>query len=211
MRAAVRRSRLVHRGIILACALLIPAPIYGQPLDGGTPRTRDPVAASPFEGFFLGYAANAPKQGLGLTYGRVRADRWGLYLDVKVSVDVPGSATDDYYEDLTAAVAEAWGHALRDEKTGYFSLNVGTTRAVGRALALYGAVGLSAVQRYARYYDPDLLLGIDGLYWIDAEEQELRPNVMVGALMRPAGRLLLQLGVERVPRGVTIGAAWLTR
>jgi hypothetical protein len=174
------------------------------------PATAEAQAAGgePDASYFLGYSVNLPHQEVGFAYGRIRKQRWGLYVDVKVSVGVPGSASNDYLEDITVPIAEAWGHTLRATKTGYFSLNVGTTRRVGSRLTVYGGVGLCAVQDYSQYYDASLLLGVDGTYWIDGAEEDVRSNFMLGALIPVTSSALLQVGAESLPRGVTVGLHW---
>ncbi len=163
----------------------------------------DPVSS------FLGYSGNFPDQELGFVYGRIRDQQWGFYIDVKVSIGVPGSASSDYYEDITVSIAEALGHTQRAEKTGYFSLNMGITRRLGRRLAVYGGLGLCGVQPYRKYHDPSLMFGSDGEYWIDGAEQAVRTNLMLGALYPASSSILVQLGVETLPVGLTIGLAWL--
>ena len=101
------------------------------------------------DSYYLGYSGNLPHQEFGLAYGRIREQRWGIYIDVKVSIGVPGSASSDYYEDITVPIAEAWGHTQQAEKTGHFSLNIGTTRRLGSRLAVYGGIGLCSGQPYS--------------------------------------------------------------
>ena len=162
----------------------------------------------PFSSFF-GYSANLPDQEMGFSYGEILDQRWGIYIDVKISIGVPGSASSDYREDMTVAIAEELGHMWQAEKTGYFSLNLGTTRWLGSRLAAYGALGLCAVQPYSQWDDPTGLFGPEGGYWIDTKKQSIRANLMVGALYPVSSRILLQLGVESLPRGLTIGLGWL--
>jgi len=160
---------------------------------------------------FVGYSANLPDQVVGFSYGEILHQRWGIYIDVKISVGVPGSASSDYREDMTVVIAEALGHTWQAEKTGYFSLNLGTTRWMGSRLAVYGGLGLCAVQPYSQYHDPSGLFGPEGGYWIDTKEQSIRTNLMLGALYPVSSRILLQLGVETLPRGITVGLGWLVQ
>ena len=168
-------------------------------------------AAIPLLSSFFGYSANLPDQKVGLAFSEILDQRWGIYIDVKISTGVPGSASSDYHEDMTVEIAEALGHTQQAEKTGYFSLNLGTTRRLGSRLAVYGGLGLCAVQPYRQYLDPSGLFGSDEGYWIDEKEQSIRANLLVGALYPVSSRILLQVGVETLPAGFTIGLGWIFR
>lgn len=84
------------------------------------------------------------------------------------------------------------------------------TQRVARRLTVYGGIGICAVQVYRKYFDPALLLGSNGEYWIDGAAEERRTNFLAGVLVPVSPRIQVQAGVETMPRGFTIGLAWLT-
>ena len=99
-----------------------------------------------------------------------------------------------------------FGDQCFQEKSDWLSINFALVYAVSGELALYGGAGYTRETNYREYFDNSQTRGELGFYWIsDPDASGNRVNVLGGVFMRMGPHVLLQMGVEAQPKGVTIG------
>ncbi|MFW5950958.1 MAG: hypothetical protein ACOCVZ_02440 [Gemmatimonadota bacterium] len=161
-------------------------------------------------GYALGYVGNAPRLVVGgSAHVLLPGSRFGLYADAKF--DLTSSPVNAHVrEGVTRADVEAEGldQWFRDERV-WRSFNAGLVFAAGEDSRFYAGVGYARHQRYSEFHDRTLQRGDAGVYWVeDPEGSGSTMNVLVGTYFRVADPLLVQFGVETVPRGFTLGLSF---
>lgn len=146
-------------------------------------------------GWWLGYAANAPRQllGAGTAFLWPQFGGWGLYGDVKVSHDAParGAVRPD---------ADS-GDDEFGQRGAWRSVNVALVKVLGPEFALYAGGGLGDRTMYVRFTDT-----ATGIYWVEDDGQSGRfANGMAGMFFRLTPRFVFQMGAETAPSGFTAG------
>lgn len=159
----------------------------------------------------IGYAANAPNlmAGGGAYWVTPYFGGIGLYLDAKFDVEDP-SGDPSFEAGLTAndVVNQIEGADFIKRESSYRSFNAALVKPVTPYLILYAGGGLVQRFRYHLYEAPDSDLGLSGIFWVEApEEDDTMPNFMMGMFMRISSFLTTQTGIETEPRGFTIGAS----
>lgn len=161
--------------------------------------------------FGIGYAANAPLQLLGVS-GHVvfpHAGGIGLYLDAKMPRDRIGSRSS-FRGDVTVERAEqVYGDRFFREEDSWRTVNGGLVRPVTPALMVYAGAGASERTRYVEYQDTTGTRGERSFYWVeDPDRSGTEINVLIGAFFRISRIVLVQLGFETAPRGLTVGGSF---
>jgi hypothetical protein len=160
--------------------------------------------------FGVGYVANAPNLFLGVG-GYVVLDvlgGLGVYVDTKWDNSTPADESR-FVRGLTPLEAEEeFGDVFFREHTSWSSLSAAVVRPVSDELALYLGGGRGRERRFAEYYDDTHNRGELGYYIVDdAEGSGDRLNVMGGGMLRLTPRLLLHVGGETAPIGMTVGVS----
>lgn len=183
-------------------------------LGAGSERAGAQVTAGP-PGFgevpylTVGYAADAPSQllGFGVTILPVALDGWGVYGDVKWSLDSPADRSS-FDPSLSSQEAQgSLGDDLQRVESEWTTLNLAVARAMTPDLALYLGAGYAWETVYHEYLDETRERGTLGFYWVeDQVASGNRVNVLGGMLLRFGRHLVFQVGGEASPGGFTVGA-----
>jgi hypothetical protein len=156
----------------------------------------------------VGFSANLPHQRLGGSVYIVGAPlpNWGVYADIKRFTTSPVDR-HGYTDAYTAEQAEdLYGDRLFRYDDIWSTVNAAIVRRVSPDLLLYLGAGASTRRQYLEYLDESQERGIGGLYTVeDPRAAGTYANVLGGVLVRAMPRVWIQLGVENVPRGATLG------
>jgi hypothetical protein len=161
----------------------------------------------------IGYAVNIPNTFVGFTALGMTPKLLGgagVYADVKFTTSARSS--DPYYlSDVSVQQAEiTFGDQFFQEKSDWLSVNFALVYAIHPEVALYGGAGYTRETNYREYFDNTQTRGELGFYWIsDPEASGNRVNVLGGAFIRMGQYVMLQLGVEAQPKGVTVGLTFV--
>lgn len=190
--------------------VLILTVLVGQLAGVAVASAQDPAAPNlALPRWMVGYVANAPHQFLGGAVAVLprRLAGWGFYADAKTSTQSPAD-DESYIRDLTREEAETqFGDAFLNERNVWLSFNFAVIRAFQQdAVLLYAGGGASHQSPFAEFFDASGERGVFGHYWVsDPGREAWRPNLMAGMFSRVARRVVIQIGVETMPRGVTVG------
>ncbi len=180
--------------------LLFPSAVEGQvPTD--TPydlRTEGYVG--------MGYLANVPNVGTGLSAFQLFGGGWGWFVDVKHSLD-DRADSEIFKADMTLEEAEFLGHPRFADESEYTSVNVGAMRAFHPEIAVYVGAGYTSRTAFQGFRDPTGELGDEGGHYFVEDDVETRQGVnAVGGIVMQAGRnLFIRLGGELFPAGANAG------
>jgi hypothetical protein len=185
----------IYPGALMAMVFLVAA----------TPLTAQPGS---FEQgvWWLGYAANAPRQLLGVGTAVLRPEfgGWGIYADMKITPDSP--ARGSYRADLTPDDAIDFGDVQASQQSAWTSVNAALVKVLGPEFAIYVGGGLGERTMYLQFADDSLERDESGIYWVEDESQSGRyVNGMAGMFFRLAPRFVFQMGAETAPGGFTAG------
>lgn len=180
----------------LGLAGAIPSPLDGQ--------VEEMVHFGNHRHVGLGYVVNAPHIFVGFNVLALQAGGFGVYADVKLSVDSPKD--EQSCCPYTVADAEGFGDQLFQEKSDWRSFNVALARVVAPQLAVYGGAGASRERAYRQYFDQTRTRGSLGAYWVeDNGASGTRLNLLGGLLFHASRNLVFVFGGELEPPGVTVG------
>ena len=129
------------------------------------------------------------------------SQRFGLYADLKLSVDSPRK--EESCCPYTLDEAEAFGDQLFQDKSAWRSFDVAIVRVVGPQLAVYAGGGASRERAYRQYFDQTRTRGNFGAYWVeDTEASGTRVNVLGGLIFHASRNLMFVFGgeLERIGR-----------
>jgi hypothetical protein len=158
-----------------------------------------------------GFVINGPHQFTGFSAQALTLALGGLGVYVDTKFDRSSPAGDREFDPaLTAEQAEdRFGDPLYSEESSWRSFNVAVLRPVLPELILYGGVGASRQKHYRSYYDESFERGLRGFYTVeDPRETGNRVNLLGGAFFRISPTILVQFGVETMPRGITVGGVY---
>ena len=157
----------------------------------------------------VGFVANIPKEFLGLNLISTSKQSFGLYFDFKIGL-IQGYNTDDFYDNISVNKAEnIYMDQLLKKNDSWVSINVGLTKVVLKNLVLYGGSGISFYSEYRQYKDEFEILGDNGKYWIENDdESKITLNALGGFIIQIDPKFAFQIGAESQPTGVTIGFGW---
>lgn len=156
--------------------------------------------------WWIGYAANAPRQllGVGTAVLRPELGGWGIYADVKITPDSP--ARGSFRGDLTPDDAIEFGDGQFGQESAWTNVNAAVVKVLGPEFAIYLGGGLGERTMYLRFTDNTMERDESGIYWVEDEEQSGRyVNAMGGMFFRLARRFVFQMGAETAPGGFTAG------
>lgn len=157
-------------------------------------------------GWFIGYTVNAPQQLLGVGTAVLRPEfgGWGIYGDVKVTIDSP--ARSSFRADLTPEDAHDFQDNQVGQRSAWTSGNVALVKVLGPEFAVYLGGGLGERTMYLRFTDDTRERDESGIYWVEDEDQSGRyVNGMAGMFFRLSSRFVFQMGAETAPGGFTAG------
>lgn len=192
------------RKILILGGLMAAAILTGA--GASTAQTADRVDLTRGGHWWIGYAANAPQQlvGLGTVVLMPGLGGWGLYADVKLTSNSP--ARESFRSDLTPADAEAFGDASFGQRSAWTNVNAAVVKALGPEFALYAGAGLGTRTMYQQYTDDTRTRSETGEYWVeDDAESGTFANGLAGAFFRLSNRFVFQFGAEAAPAGFTAG------
>jgi hypothetical protein len=160
----------------------------------------------------VGFSTNLPHQRLGASVYLLGAPitNWGVYADVKRFTTSPVSR-HGYTDEYTAEqVQELYADRLFRYDDVWSTLNAAVVRGVSPDLLLYLGAGASTRRQFHEYLDETQERGIGGLYTVeDPRASGTYANVLGGVFVRATPRIWIQLGVENVPRGATMGVGYV--
>lgn len=159
----------------------------------------------------IGYVVNAPSMFLGFNGYALTGQLGGLgiYVDAKLDFDSPRD--EPGFTDAWTArfVEDEIGDQFFREEDEWRSLNVALIRPLSPDLMVYAGAGLAERNRYWEYVDQTRERGLFGYYWVRNEDESTSfVNVLGGLFFRIAPQFALQVGVESMPRGATVGASY---
>jgi len=156
--------------------------------------------------WFAGYVGNFPKAPLGMFVANRRSN---YFFDIKISLNSYRDC-DSYYETVSINKAE---NILGDKRINtahsYTIINVGYIKETIKNNYLYGGVGLSMTNEFYQYYDKYEMLGDNGKYWIDGENNKSELNITVGILSVCDEKYYFMIGVDTQPMGIDLGVGFL--
>lgn len=198
-----------------AILLLLIAAGIAPAASGQADPTRGPVGTPPtfhnstFIG--VGVVGSAPASAVGISGTLIRHRGFGIYADGRVSVQ---SAVRGPFvmSGITPDEAERRDRdeRLRNEDT-WLTANLAAVRPVTSEVAFYVGAGYSHRRAHVEFYDATMRRGEAGYYWVEDPDRTGAELNLLGGMIVQAGRhLLFQAGVDRAPRGFTLGAMYAT-
>lgn len=157
--------------------------------------------------FGLGYVANIPSAPLGVNFYYHQIDKpIGLYIDFKMgnSGDKNGA---EYYENIHLNTAIGYGDAQISDYSENYVFDVGATFKISNSILFYGALGYVYSKDYLVFKDNTYILGNDGKYSVDAEEDGSALNVAAGLIIK-SNAVYFTVGGDLEPAGVTAGVGF---
>ena len=162
--------------------------------------------------FGVGYVANMPNQFAGVSAHFVSdfLGGLGLYVDAKFDVSSPEDE-EGYIPDLTAEeVEDEFADQLFHTEGSWRSVNVAIMRPLAPQFVVYAGAGVADGKQYHEYIDVEGNRGLEGFYWVRAEEESgTEVNLLGGAMFQLTRNVAFQVGVESQPRGFSVGASYL--
>lgn len=153
----------------------------------------------------VGYVTNTPNMFFGVGGSLLHGD-WGIYVDYKWSHDDPRS-DQQFIENWTPAqvTSEFPDDQLVRTFDRWRSFNVALVRRLG-AYAVYVGAGQANGDQFVEYRSEELDRGYGGYYWLeDGEADTTEANILFGGMFQIMPSLIVQLGYETQPGGVTVG------
>jgi hypothetical protein len=160
----------------------------------------------------IGYSGVVPDAVAGGGVWRMISPRYGIFADVKTSVE---SLRDEtfYCPPAVATCTVEWVEANRNDvfirdETEYLIGNIGVMYAITREFMFMLGGGVARTRTVREYYDESEEPIVEfGSYYVDHEpDPELEPQAVIGMLMRAGNRLAFRFGYETAPGGMSIGA-----
>jgi len=152
----------------------------------------------------VGYVANAPNAFLGgSVLGIAQRPRLGVYIDFKTTHASPEG--EGFEPDLTPDDARGFGDHPLATREKFVSGNLAVVRPLSREIAAYVGAGLTQTTEYLEFEDQDQMRGRQGFYWVREPERPRDLNLLGGVFLHAGPHLLLQVGAETQPRGLTVG------
>lgn len=158
----------------------------------------------------VGYIANLPEVGTGLSFFHLVGGGWGYFVDVKHTLD--SREDEEHFEsELTPDTAEFMGHRNFNDEDEYTALSGGVMWAFHPEVAVYAGAGYTERRSFAgfrdRREDDDERLGDrGGHYWVRDRAESRRGVNATGGLVFQGGRnLFVRGGVELFPAGASAG------
>jgi hypothetical protein len=156
--------------------------------------------------YTLGYVVNAPQVLIGAGATLLNPTGIGFFANVRVSNDSPGGRSNFMPGVTVDQALNEFGDFFFKDESRWLVLSGGLTRVISPELAVYAGAGLARREYYREFEDPARVRGEFGYYWIeDTEFSGDYLNLLGGLFFRAGRNLVMQLGVDSEPRGMTIG------
>ncbi|TVP74660.1 MAG: hypothetical protein EA352_10290 [Gemmatimonadales bacterium] len=207
--------QLRRRGALFPLALLLVALLF--PCVGAASAQETPRTFQAGFGTGIGYTGvvDSALLGAGVIH-MLGPDRfggnWGLFSDFKMRTN---SLTGDpyFYEDWTPRfVEENFNDRFVKDEDEFVIFNAGVIRSLTPELALLLGAGAANRNRISEYFDlsPERERSDVGSYFVEVpDESGWEASAVVGALVRLGPGVVIRLGYETAPGGLSFGGYWM--